>query len=84
MSLQLTIEYPETFPDAVGRTREQFEQEARWAMAVKLFELQRLSSGMAAALLGVDRVTFLLKLDDYGVPMIDLSEEELLSDIANA
>ena len=37
MSLQLTIEYPETFPDAVGRTREQFEQEARWAMAVKLF-----------------------------------------------
>lgn len=84
MSLQLTIEYPETFPDAVGRTREQFEQEARWAMAVKLFELQRLSSGMAAALLGVDRVTFLLKLDDYGVPMIDLSEEELLSDMANA
>jgi predicted HTH domain antitoxin len=84
MSLQLTIEYPETFPDAVGRTREQFEQEARWAMAVKLFELQRLSSGMAAALLGVDRVTFLLKLDDYGVPMIDLTEEELLSDMANA
>ncbi|WOD37208.1 UPF0175 family protein [Nodosilinea sp. E11] len=84
MSLQLTIEYPETFPDAVGRTREQFEQEARWAMAVKLFELQRLSSGMAAALLGVDRVTFLLRLSDYGVPMIDLSEEELLSDIANA
>lgn len=84
MSLQLTIEYPETFPDAVGRTREQFEQEAKWAMAVKLFELQRLSSGMAAALLGVDRVTFLLKLGDYGIPMIDLSEEELLSDIANA
>ncbi|PZO42015.1 MAG: hypothetical protein DCF17_09690 [Shackletoniella antarctica] len=84
MSLQLTIEYPETFPDAVGRTREQFEQEARWAMAVKLFELQRLSSGMAAVLLGVDRVTFLLKLGDYGVPMIDLTEEELLSDIANA
>lgn len=84
MSLQLTIEYPETFPDAVGRTREQFEQEAKWAMAVKLFELQRLSSGMAAALLGVDRVTFLLKLGDYGIPMIDLSEEELLSDMANA
>ena len=84
MSLQLTIEYPETFPDAVGRTREQFEQEAKWAMAVKLFELQRLSSGMAAALLGVDRVTFLLKLSDYGVPLIDLSEDELMADIANA
>jgi hypothetical protein len=28
MSLQLKINYPETLPDAVGKTREQFEQEA--------------------------------------------------------
>jgi predicted HTH domain antitoxin len=83
MPLQLTIEYPETFPDAVGSTREQFEQEAKWAMAVKLFELNRLSSGMAASLVGVERVTFLLKLADYGVPMIDLSEEELRSEVVN-
>jgi predicted HTH domain antitoxin len=84
MSLQLKIEYPETFPDAVGKSREQFEQEAKWAMAIKLFEMKRLSSGMAAALIGVDRVTFLLKLNDYGVPMIDLTEEELKSDLENA
>lgn len=84
MSLQLTIPYPETLPDALGRTREQFEQEAKWAMAVKLFELKRLSSGMAATIVGVDRVSFLLKLGDYGVSLIDLTEEELLSDLANA
>ena len=84
MSLQLKINYPKTLPDATGQTREQFEQEAKWAMAVKLFELKRLSSGMAAALVGVDRIAFLLKLQDYGIPMIDLSEEELLSDLENA
>lgn len=84
MSLQLTIDYPDSFPDAIGRTKEEFETEAKWAMAVKLFEMKRLSSGMAAALIGVERVTFLLKLSDYGVPMIDLSEEELLSDLENA
>lgn len=84
MALQLKIDYPEAFPDALGHTREQFEQEAKWAMAVKLFEMQRLSSGMAAVLLGVDRLTFLLKLADYNVPMIDLSEADLLSDLANA
>ncbi|WP_051017328.1 UPF0175 family protein [Dactylococcopsis salina] len=61
-----------------------FETEAKWAMAVKLFELKRLSSGMAAMLVGVDRVTFLLKLADYGVPMIDLPDAELMSDIENA
>ena len=52
-------------------------------MAVKLYELQRLSSGMAASLLGCDRVAFLLKLNNYGVAMIDLTNEDLLSDLAN-
>jgi hypothetical protein len=32
MSHELTINYPETFPDALQQTREQFEQEAKWAM----------------------------------------------------
>lgn len=88
MSLQFTVDYPDTFPDALGRSREQFEQEAKWAMAVKLFELKRLSSGMAAALIGVERearckhrVTFLLRLQEFGIPMIDLTEAELLSDL---
>ncbi|MEY4519633.1 MAG: hypothetical protein RLZZ499_2233, partial [Cyanobacteriota bacterium] len=31
-----------------------------------------------------DRVTFLLKLNDYGVAMIDLNEDELLVDLNNA
>ncbi|QIR41556.1 UPF0175 family protein [Tolypothrix sp. PCC 7910] len=84
MPFEMTINYPETLPDAVGKTREEFEQESKWAMAVKLYEMKRLSSGMAAALLGVDRVTFILKLNDYGISLIDLSEEELLSDIENA
>ena len=84
MSHQLTITYPETFPDALQQTREQFEQEAKWAMAVKLFEMKRLASGMAAALIGMDRISFLLTLDRYGVPIIDLTEEELLSDLENA
>lgn len=84
MSLQLQIDYPETLPDALAQSRQQFEAEAKWAMAVKLFELKRISSGTAALLVGVDRVSFLLKLKEYGVPMIDLTEEELLSDLENA
>ncbi len=82
--VQLTINYPENLPDAIGTTKEQFEKEAKWAMAVKLYEMKRLSSGIAANLLGVDRVTFLLKLNDYGVPLIDLNEDELRSDLENA
>jgi len=57
---------------------------ARMAMAVKLYEMKRLSSGMAAALAGVSRVAFLMQLHRYGVAVIDLSPEDLASDIANA
>jgi len=82
--MQLTVDYPQTLPDALQQTPEQFEQEAKMAMAVKLFEMNRLSSGMAATLAGVDRVSFLLGLYQYGVNMIDLDEEDLLTDLANA
>ena len=75
--MQIVIEYPERLPDAMQTSRTKFEQEARMAMAVKLFELGRLSSGLAAQLAGVDRLTFLLTLHEYGVAMIDLDDDEL-------
>jgi predicted HTH domain antitoxin len=84
MTLQLKIDYPETLPDVLQETREQFEYEAKMAMAAKLFEMKRLSSGTAASLVGMDRVSFLFQLYRFGVAMIDLTEEELRSDIENA
>ncbi|QTA84849.1 UPF0175 family protein [Desulfonema magnum] len=81
---QIKIDYPKTLPDVLQKTPAEFEAEAKMAMAVKLFEMKRLSSGMAAQLAGTDRVTFLLSLHHFGVPMIDLEKEELLSDIENA
>ena len=84
MALTLSIDYPETLPDALNTSRDQFEREARMAMAAKLFEMGRISSGIAAALVGLDRVSFLLRLHEFGVPMIDLDEAELAEDIDNA
>jgi predicted HTH domain antitoxin len=84
MAEQLVIDYPEILPDVMQKTKAQFEQEAKMAMAVKLFEMRQLSSGLAAKLAGMDRVAFLLSLHHYGVPMIDLDEQELLSDAKNA
>jgi len=84
MPLHLMVEYPDRLPDALQTTRANFEQEAKMAMAAKLFEMKRLSSGTAATLAGVDRVSFLLSLHRFGTAMIDLEEEELLSDLENA
>jgi len=80
----MRIDYPQILPDVLQKTRAEFESEAKMAMSVKLFEMKRLSSGIAARLAGMDRVSFLLSLHRFGVPVIDLEEEELLSDVQNA
>jgi predicted HTH domain antitoxin len=82
--MQLVIDYPQLLPDVMQTTKIEFEQEAKMAMAVKLFEMRRLSSGMAANLAGVDRMTFLFALHRFGVAMIDLTEDELAADLVNA
>ncbi len=84
MQNKISIEYPQNLPDILQVTRQSFEEEAKMAMAVKLFEMKRLSSGMASTLAGSDRVSFLLNLHRFQVPMIDLEEDELLSDMQNA
>ena len=81
---QINIEYPRNLPDILQITKKDFEKEARMAMAVKLFEMKRLSSGMATTLAGLDRVNSLLNLHRFNIPMIDLEEDELLSDMQNA
>lgn len=82
--MQFIVNYPEELPDALQQSPEQFEREAKMAMAVKLYEMKRISSGTAAALVGVERVEFLLDLHRYSVAAIDLTAEELQADMGNA
>jgi predicted HTH domain antitoxin len=84
MNRSIHIEYPSTLPDALQKTPAEFEREARLAMAVKLFEMKRLSSGQAALLAGIDRTTFLMQLSEQGVAMVDLPPEELVDDVRHA
>ena len=82
--MELVVQIPESFPDAMQRSPEEFARDAKMAMAVKFYEMKRLSSGMAAQLAGVSRVEFLLELHRYRVAVIDLTADEISSDAANA
>lgn len=81
---RLNIPVPEDLPDVLKMSEEEFRQEALLLLAAKLYELGRLTAGMAARLAGVDRVTFLTLLSRYRAPAINLTGAEATREIEAA
>ncbi len=73
----LSVQYPGSIPAIMNIEPELFEKEAKMAMAVKLFEMGRLTSGQAAVMAGISRVAFLLQCHRFGAVCAEWSEEEL-------
>ena len=73
----INIELPESVLLATGQSQEDFVKEMKFFVALKLFELGRISSGRAAEIAGIGRVEFLLLAGRSGVPVADLDAEEL-------
>jgi predicted HTH domain antitoxin len=60
------------------------EEEAKLYLALKLFEIGRLSAGQAAELAGYSKRTFLELLGRDGIPVMNFPAAELQDDERNA
>lgn len=77
----LTLKVPSEIPGLLKMSDNDFAREAQILLAVKLFELGKLTSGKAAELAGMPRVAFLHILSRYNVPAINLQDEEIEHEI---
>ncbi len=73
----VSLSIPDESVDALQMSPDELAVELRLAVAMKLFEVGRLSSGSAAALAGLPRPVFLAKLADYGVDAFRLTGDQL-------
>ena len=60
------------------------ESEAKLLLAIKLFEVGRLSCGQAAGLAGYSKRTFLELLGQHGAAVFDYGAGELRDDLQHA
>jgi len=73
--MELTL----TIPDTANLS----QTDAQILFAIKLFESETLSLGKAAEVAGLSYCTFYELLTRYGVPIVSMTEEEVIEDIAN-
>lgn len=73
----LTIELPIDGLPSPAELPKNFSDEVKFVLALKLFEQGRISSGKAGRLSGMGRVEFLLAASRAGVPVVDMSQNEM-------
>ncbi len=81
---KIVLEVPDEVLISLKETSAEFSREVLMLAAVKLYQMGKLSSGRAAQLAGIPRVSFLQSLSRYGVPIFELTNEELQRDFENA
>ena len=80
----LSIPYSDDLLVSSGLSKERLERELRFLLAVKLFELRRLSVGKAAQLCGMGKLDFMDELGRMGIAVINLDDEQIRDELHNA
>jgi predicted HTH domain antitoxin len=80
----LSITYSDDLLISTGKSKKAFEQEMCFLLAVKLFELGRLTVGKAAELCNMTKMQFMDELGRMEIPVINLDDDQILDELQNA
>ena len=78
----VTIHFPSEIRQMLNRTPEELARDLRLYSALMLFQLGKLSSGAAAEMVGLPRVAFLDLCAEYGIPVSQISGDDLRREMA--
>ncbi len=85
MGRTISIEYPESLATSLRLSNKEFVFEMKTSSLVKLYEIGKISSGVAAKALGISRIDFLELLSRYKVSVVgEYDPDDLSEDISNA
>lgn len=85
MEQLISINYPESLAFSLKMGNQEFKSEMKTISLIKLYELGKISSGLAAKLLNMNRIDFLELLEKYNVSYFHQGlENEIESDLLNA
>ncbi len=85
MEHQISINYPEELAFSLKMNSDEFAKEIKTISLIKLYEMGKISSGLASKVLGVSRIDFLEMLNKYNVSYFNkVMENELKNDLNNA
>jgi predicted HTH domain antitoxin len=85
MEKQISVSYPESLASSLKMEDKEFVTEIKTISLIKLYEMGKISSGLASKLLTISRVEFIDLLGKYNVSYFHNNlENELESDFKNA
>lgn len=79
----LSLEYPDDLLITSGKSPQALETELRFLLAVKLFEIRRLSLGKAATFCNMNKPQFMYELGRLQVPVINLDDDQIADELCD-
>jgi predicted HTH domain antitoxin len=77
----LSLSYADDLLITSGKSPQELEKELKFLLAVKLFELHRLSLGKAAEFCSMNKTQFMFELGRLEIPVINLDNDQIADEL---